>query len=196
VIRGLWTGEWITFQGRFYTLNGARLYDKPAHPIPIYVAASGPKTARMAGELGDGLISVGNPFSEAMDKVQAAFIEGVTAVGKDPERLPRLYELYVVVGGEDEALPGAELWRHHGGLQGILDIPDPRTILRLAREQVDPRQVARRWVVSRDPEVHVKALRRLAERGFTHITVHSPQIDQREFITFYGRAVLPALRRG
>jgi alkanesulfonate monooxygenase SsuD/methylene tetrahydromethanopterin reductase-like flavin-dependent oxidoreductase (luciferase family) len=196
VIRGLWTGEWVTFKGEYYTLDEARLYDKPANPIPIYVAASGPKTARMAGELGDGLISVGGAYSEALDRVQVAFTEGAAAAGKDPAGLPRLCELYVVAGDEEDALPGAELWRHHGGLHGILDIPDPRTILRLAREQVDPRQVVRRWVVGRDPEVHIAALRQLGERGFTHVTLHAPQPDQRRFIEFYRREVLPLLRRG
>jgi F420-dependent hydroxymycolic acid dehydrogenase len=192
--RRLWTEEWVTFKGEFYTLDEAKLYDKPNNPVPIYVAASGPKTARLGGELGDGLISVGGAYSERLDRVQAAFAEGATAAGKDPALLPRICELYVVAGDEEEALEGAELWRHHGGLKGILDIADPRTILGLAREQVDPRQVVGRWVVGRDPDVHIEALRGLGERGFTHVTVHSPQADQRRFIEFYGREVLPALR--
>ncbi len=192
--RRLWTGEWVSFKGEFYTLDEAKLYDKPNNPVPIYVAASGPKTARLAGELGDGLITVGGTHSERFDRVQTAFVEGAVSASKDAASMPRLCELYVVAGDEKEALEGAELWRHHGGLKGILDIADPREILRLAREKVEPRDVIGRWVVGRDPEVHIEALRQLGERGFTHVTVHSPQADQRGFIEFYGSKVLPTLR--
>jgi alkanesulfonate monooxygenase SsuD/methylene tetrahydromethanopterin reductase-like flavin-dependent oxidoreductase (luciferase family) len=49
IIRGLWTGEWMDFQGQYYQIKHARLYDAPAQPIPIYLAGEGPKSARLAG---------------------------------------------------------------------------------------------------------------------------------------------------
>ena len=56
IIRKLWTGEWITFNGKFWRLKRARLYTPPSTKIPIYVAAGGPKMAEVAGNIGDGLI--------------------------------------------------------------------------------------------------------------------------------------------
>src|SRR5260370_28140799 len=53
LIRRLWTGEWVSHQGRFYPVEQARLYDVPSPPVPIYVAASGPKSLALAGKIGD-----------------------------------------------------------------------------------------------------------------------------------------------
>jgi hypothetical protein len=56
IIRKLWTGNPVKHQGRHYTVN-ARLYDPPAKPIPLLLAANGPKAMRLAGQHGDGLIT-------------------------------------------------------------------------------------------------------------------------------------------
>ena len=42
IIRRLWSGESVQHQGEHYTVNG-RLYDPPASPIPLLLAANGPK---------------------------------------------------------------------------------------------------------------------------------------------------------
>ena len=195
VIRRLWTGEWVDFAGEFYNLHSSRIYDTPANPLPIYVAASGPRSARLAGEMGDGLITVGGAFDQTVNGLQTVFAESASLAGKDPERLSRLCELYVIAGDADDALGGAALWQHLGGVHGILDIADPREIQRQAYERIDPQQLVDRWVVSPDPQVHVEVLRQLGDLGFTHVTVHSTQADQQHFLEFYGRDVLPALQR-
>jgi len=51
------------------------------------------------------------------------------------------------------------------------------------------------WMISTDPKAHLDTIRRLVDAGATHVFVHSAQRDQRRFIDFYGREVLPALRR-
>ena len=38
-------------------LHDARLYDPPAKPIPILMAANGPKAMKRAGQYADGLIT-------------------------------------------------------------------------------------------------------------------------------------------
>lgn len=55
VIRALWSGRQVEHYGRHYTVENARLYTLPDEPPPIMVAASGPKAAELAGEIGDGL---------------------------------------------------------------------------------------------------------------------------------------------
>ena len=39
----LWTGEQVTYRGRHYTVENARIYDPPAAPVPVVVSAFGPK---------------------------------------------------------------------------------------------------------------------------------------------------------
>jgi TAT-translocated FGD2 family F420-dependent dehydrogenase len=195
IIRALWEQEWVSFHGRYHHIEQAHLFDKPAQPIPIYIAASGPRTARLAGRYADGVVTVGGIFGERGGKVVAAFEEGAREVGKDPTAMARLVEVFVVMGDEEEALPGARLWQFSGAIEGLFEVPDPREIRRLAEERTTPQAVARSWIVSRDPEVHVAALTEIARQGFTHLFIHAPQADQRHFIDVYGREVLPAVRR-
>jgi alkanesulfonate monooxygenase SsuD/methylene tetrahydromethanopterin reductase-like flavin-dependent oxidoreductase (luciferase family) len=49
-----------THNGQYYQANKARLYDLPPQPVPIYFAAAGPKSARLAGQYGDGWIAPGD----------------------------------------------------------------------------------------------------------------------------------------
>jgi len=57
VIRLLWSGEQVTFTGRFYTVEDARIYTRPPAPAPIYLSGFGPKSTELAARIADGYIS-------------------------------------------------------------------------------------------------------------------------------------------
>src|SRR5919198_1098423 len=57
LIRELWKGQLVTWQGKFFTVDNARIYTLPEELPPIYLAAAGPESGTAAAELGDGLIS-------------------------------------------------------------------------------------------------------------------------------------------
>ncbi|HYK24734.1 MAG TPA: LLM class flavin-dependent oxidoreductase [Steroidobacteraceae bacterium] len=42
LIERLWREERVSFAGEYYRTERATIYDKPAEPVPIYVAAAGP----------------------------------------------------------------------------------------------------------------------------------------------------------
>jgi len=194
LIRRLWTEDWVSFEGRYYRLASAKLYDKPVRPLPIYVAGAGPRSARLAGQHGDGWITDPFTLTGRKDVVQA-FEEGAHAAGKDPTAMPRLAEPFVFVGGREEAQEVARLWLYHTIPDKVLDMYDPRQIQRYSEEHSTTEREMEQWVISADPQVHLDALKRLVDAGATHVFVHSAQRDQRLFIDFYGREVLPALRR-
>ena len=54
LMRRLWTEERVTFEGEYYRTEKATIYDRPDEPVPIYVAASGPLAARLAGRTATG----------------------------------------------------------------------------------------------------------------------------------------------
>ncbi len=94
LIRQLWSGQRVSFRGRYFQTEQLRLYDLPTQPPPIYVAAGGPKSATLAGQYGDGWITTGG-----MDpRLRTAFEQGARAAGKDPARMPTFVETFVVVG--------------------------------------------------------------------------------------------------
>ncbi|TGO05135.1 N5,N10-methylenetetrahydromethanopterin reductase-related protein, SCO5024 family [Serinibacter arcticus] len=55
-LRPLLHGEAVTSDGRYVHLGDARLVWPPASAPPLYVGAHGPRTLRLAGEVGDGVI--------------------------------------------------------------------------------------------------------------------------------------------
>ncbi|HUG05712.1 MAG TPA: LLM class flavin-dependent oxidoreductase [Candidatus Limnocylindria bacterium] len=56
VIRRLWAGERFSFRGETITWSDAALQFPTRAGIPIYLAADGPHTLRLAGEVADGVI--------------------------------------------------------------------------------------------------------------------------------------------
>ena len=56
LIRRLWTEERVTFEGEYYRTLNATIYDRPATPLPIYVAGAGALVAKYAGRSADGFI--------------------------------------------------------------------------------------------------------------------------------------------
>ena len=52
LIQQLFREEFVSFEGEYYRTHNATIYDKPDEPVPIYIAASGPAAARLAGRIG------------------------------------------------------------------------------------------------------------------------------------------------
>ncbi|EUA29244.1 F420-dependent oxidoreductase, G6PDH family protein [Mycobacterium intracellulare] len=144
LIRRLWSGSRISFSGRYFQTNSLKLYDVPAAPPPIFVAAGGPKSAKLAGQHGDGWISQAH---DVMDpKLLAAFGSGAQAAGRDVATLGKRAELFAVVGGNAEAARAATLWRFTAG---AVDQPNPVEIQRAAESNpVD--KVLAGWTVGAD----------------------------------------------
>ncbi|WP_344919593.1 F420-dependent hydroxymycolic acid dehydrogenase [Streptosporangium oxazolinicum] len=193
LIRKLWTGERTTFKGRFYQTREFKLYDVPPSKVPIYIAASGPKSAYLAGRYGDGWIAQTKDIADP--RLRDAFAKGARAAGKNPDTMPKLVETWVVVGGRAEADQAAEKWRFTvHGFGDLLYQPNPVTIQRLAEQRWKLQQVYAGWPVSTDPKVHIKATQRIVDLGATPF-IHSGQEDQRRVVEFYGREVLPHVHR-
>jgi TAT-translocated FGD2 family F420-dependent dehydrogenase len=190
IIRELWRGKPVHHRGTFYQVDGM-LYDPPAHPIPLLMAANGPKAMRLAGQHGDGLIT--DP--ETWQQHGAEWRAGVTASGRKPSDLPVLVEQFVVVGSQDDAAQAAGLWRFlPKAFKGYHNIPDPAEIQRRAEAEIPIKQLIESWAVGTDPAVHIQAIETLFKSGVTIVNIHSGQPEQGEVIEFYGKNVLPHVR--
>ena len=188
LMRQLWSGGRISFRGKYFQTEQLKLYDLPATPPPIYVAASGPRSARLAGQYGDGWIS--QPAGVTDPTLSAAFAAGAQASGRDPARLGKRVELFAVVGDRDEVDWGAQLWRF-GPSGSTIDQPDPVAIERAAAA-TPLEQVTSAWATGTDPAAHVAAAQRVLDSGATPF-LHFPQHDPVLAIDFYRDHVLSAL---
>ena len=84
LIRALWTEERVTYDGEYYKTRQATIYDRPDVPVPIYVAASGPLAAKLAGRVGDGFICTSGKAPELYRELLGKVEEGAEAAGRDP----------------------------------------------------------------------------------------------------------------
>jgi len=191
IIRNLWTGQPVDHAGRHYHTN-MRLYDRPPYPIPLFMAGNGPKAMRRVGQYADGLITDPKTWKEH----KSEFESGAKAAGKDPRQLPVLIEQYVVVGNQKEAEESARLWRFGPkAWKPYFNIRDPQEIERRAIAEIPLPEVYKGWSIGTDPEIDVKMIQELFDSGATEVHVHSGQQDQRRVIQFYGKEVLPRMRR-
>lgn len=195
IIRELWTGRRVRIKGEYWDVD-AKLYDKPASPIPIYIASGGPKSARIAGLYGDGIVAELGAMESNPDYMKA-WKEGARESGKESSKLPVIVELYSVVGGRKEARQSAGLWHFtpRAWKHGYFDEIDPLRIQKKAEKEIPLDSVYASWAVGADAETHVKAIEKAAAMGATHIVITTATPNQKEVIRFYGDKVLPAMAR-
>ena len=195
IIRKLFTGKDVKHDGRWFRLETARLWTLPATPPPIYVATAGPYTARKAGELCDGIITVGAP-EEKIDGVFAKFDEGARAAGKDPAAMPRILQLHLAwAPTQDEALRDAMVEWPNGGMKfPKQDIRSPYDFAAMAK-LVRAEDFEGRLVISEDPDVHRAHIQRYLDMGFDEVYLHNVGRNQLRWIEVFGRDVLPRLHR-
>ncbi len=194
MIRGLWTGEHQRVEGPTWSLDG-KLYDPPTSKIPIYIAAGGPKSARLAARYGDGMIT-GASLLKYNAELRSAWEAGLRESGKDRSSPPILVEHWAIVGGDAEARAAAEKWRFtpRAWEHGFYDNISPHDIQTRSEAEIDLESVYSEWAVSTNPQYHIDAFRQLADKGATHIVVHVAMPNQSEVIDFFGKEVLPAMK--
>ena len=94
LMRELWAGESVSFEGDYYTLVNANIYDRPEQPVPVYIAAGGPVVAKYAGRSGDGFICTsGKGMDLYTEKLMPAVKEGAEAAEKTVEDVDRTIEI-------------------------------------------------------------------------------------------------------
>lgn len=178
IIRALWTGEVINHWGEYYTVEDARLYTVPETLPPIMIAAAGPQSATLAGELGDGLINT-KPDAEVVEKFRAAG-------GGDKPRYGQLTVCWAPT--REEAVETAyKIWPN-AGLKGDLNT-ELRTVRHFEQvvAMITPDDIAESVVCGPDPEPYLKQIQEFAEAGYDHLYIHQVGPDQAGFFRFFER---------
>jgi coenzyme F420-dependent glucose-6-phosphate dehydrogenase len=194
LIRLLWTEERVTFEGEYYKTARATIYDRPAEPVPIYVAASGPLAAKLAGRVGDGFICTSGKAPELYGTLLENVEEGARTAGRDPAAIARMIEIKVSYDRDLEFARTACHWWAALALSAEekSGIEDPIELERLADANLDRAQT--RFIVTDDPKECVERIWSYVDLGFDHLVFHGPGNDQRRFLEQFTADVLPLLR--
>jgi coenzyme F420-dependent glucose-6-phosphate dehydrogenase len=197
LIRTLWRGERVTFEGEYYKTEKATIYDRPDVEIPIYVAAAGALVAKYAGRTGDGFICTSGKKRELYTETLLPKVaEGIAAGG--PKRQPYDHMIEVKVSFDSDKERALQDTRHWAALaltpEEKMSVEDPVEMQRLA-DALPLDRAASRWIVSNDPDEHVEKIGYYVGLGFNHLVFHAPGPDQARFLDLYGAEVLPRLRK-
>jgi alkanesulfonate monooxygenase SsuD/methylene tetrahydromethanopterin reductase-like flavin-dependent oxidoreductase (luciferase family) len=100
VIRLMWSGEpSVSFEGKYYTLDGARPGPRPAHPIGIWLGAFKPRMLRLVGRKADGwLPSLGVLTRDELRAGNEQIDAAAEKAGRDPGSIRRILNVQGVIG--------------------------------------------------------------------------------------------------
>jgi coenzyme F420-dependent glucose-6-phosphate dehydrogenase len=194
LIRRLWTEERVDFEGEYYRVHQATIYERTEQPPEIYVAAAGPLAAKLAGRTAEGFICTSGKSPELYRQLIEALHEGADAAGRDAGTIAKMIEIKV---SYDTDLETAERACHWWGALALtpeekMGTHDPLELERLA--DAHPERAASRFIVSCDPDEVVDRIAPYVELGFTELVFHGPGADQPRFVELFTRDVLPRLR--
>jgi coenzyme F420-dependent glucose-6-phosphate dehydrogenase len=194
LMRRLWAEERVTFDGEFYRTERATVYDRPDEPVPVFVAASGPLAAKLAGRVGDGFICTSGKKPELYRELLDAVEEGATAAGREPAAIVRMIEIKVSYDHDADYARDACRWWAALSLtpEEKTGVEDPIEMERLADAAAD--RAHSRFIVSDNPERVASEIAAYTDLGFTHLVFHAPGEDQRRFLDQFCADVVPLLR--
>jgi coenzyme F420-dependent glucose-6-phosphate dehydrogenase len=183
VIREMWSGETVSFDGKHYRVDHARIFDTPPHPIPIVVSAFGPRAAELAAEHGDGLWTTGT---------DGMIDEWKQAGGEGP-----VYSQLTFCWGEDResALDTVERVWPNSAVPGQLsqDLPTPEHF-EMATSIVTREMLAEQVHCGPDLDPLVDQIEAAVDAGVDHLYLHQIGDDQEGFLQVWREVLAERVR--
>ncbi len=197
LMRALWTGDRVDFEGEYYKTVGASIYDVPAEGVPVYIAAGGPLVARYAGRVGDGFICTsGKGMDLYTEKLMPAVAEGAEKAGRTVADVDTMIEIKLSYETDyDLALQNTRFWAPLSLTpEQKHSISDPIE-MEAAADALPIEQIAKRWIVGTDPDEVVSRIEPYIDAGMRHLVFHAPGHDQSRFLELFARDLAPRLRK-
>ncbi len=112
LMRRLWTGERISFDGRFWQVDDAFISPTPAQqPIPLWFGGHAPAALDRAARLGDGWMGAGATSTDQLREEIDALRQRLDAHGRDPASFTTSKRVFIGVEDDrEEALRRLQPW--------------------------------------------------------------------------------------
>jgi coenzyme F420-dependent glucose-6-phosphate dehydrogenase len=192
VMRRLLDGEKLTFDGDYYTTDRAKLYSPPVGPVPILLAAGGPKSATLAGRLAQGVVTSVKDPAETVEKVIDPLRQAAGESGRsDPIVLATRWSIFA--NDYDEAWEALYSWR---GLRapGRLEAVDPADLRQRADSLPRDEVLGRYTLVAGATDIVDTYIPLVRDLEADVVTFQMASLDQPALIELLGAEVLPLLR--
>ena len=221
IVKAVLAGGAVEFDGAVFSAHVPPLRDDaeaPRWPVPLYVAATGPRLQRIAGEVADGLLTASITTPAFLEYARANMEAGARAANRDPGELD-LGATIVASIGEDRAsgrdgareIAGMYLANKVQNIQASADVLLERA--NLSQDEIRPvaeamerggRLAAKAAVtdeilakckpIAGTPTDCIEAIEEYKEAGCTHIMLELWGADRHRQIELFGKKVLPHFR--
>lgn len=183
LIRELWTGEVVSWEGRHYRTDHARIYTLPEQPPQIFVSGFGPKAIDLAARIGDGYVNTApdgdmvarfKQSSEGRPAVAGAKVAFAPTAEEGWEHAHRLWPNAGLPGELAQVLPTPE---HFEQASALVSMESTRDSVVAGPEVAD----------------HLAQIRQYDDAGYDELYVANMGPHFRDMISFYGDHVLPGV---
>jgi G6PDH family F420-dependent oxidoreductase len=186
IIRALWRGGTVTYRGKHFDVESARVWDLPDNSPPIGVAVSGPEGCRLAGRYADAMIAV-EPRAEL-----GQMFDEAGGAGK-----PRIAQIALSYDPDERVAVTRAMHQFRwftGDWKVNAELPLPASF-NAASRTVREEDVTSQMPCGPDIRRHVAGIREFEAAGFTHVALVQVGADtQEEFISWAATELLPTLR--
>lgn len=181
ITRRLWTEDAVDHRGTHFNVEDARIFDKPDPLPPIVVSAFGPKAAKVAAEVGEGLWTTG---------IKEDVLEAYRGAGGDGQVWSQLSVCW-------DPDPEAAVERAHRiwpntGLPGQL-AQDLRTVLHFeeATSMVRREDMESSVPCGPDPDPILDSISAAVDIGVDHVYLHQIGDPLDGFMQFWAEELRP-----
>lgn len=219
IMRALWKGEPVDFDGELYKLSQAELRITPLKEgkIPIHIAATAPRALRLAGQYGDGWVTNAMPpklFSSKLNKVN----DVISLREKDLGELENcIYIFTSIAGNQDEAYKTLDPIKHaliwpellseagyaidiadeYKDLQYTKIMPNDMEMLKRFREmgaKYYSRDIVLDFVIAGSKRDVIKRIEEYINTGVTHFIFRDFSPDRTKSLQILSEEILPYFR--
>jgi len=184
IIRLLWSGGYRTYIGRHLQIEDARVFDLPDVAPRIAVAASGPSSAQIAGELGDALFA-----NEPEPAVLEAY-HGAGGTGPAYVEVPLSWardEASAAASAREKFRFGVMGWKVNSELPNLVNF-DAATAF------VTEADMAENFACGPDVSRHLQMAQQFVDAGFDRLALINAGPDVDGFFEFYSTELAEPLR--
>ena len=215
-VKGLCAGETVTWRGTELALRWG------SYPVPLWMAAEGPRTQELAGRIADGVILSNALDGDVMAQARANVAAGAASVGRSMDDIEIWCMAAMCLADSERAgvdklrflLAGTanHVYRFHMDGKGVPE--EHRQSLAILQDRYDSRHhatpetaggnaelveelglvdfLAGRSVIAGPPEHCVQRIRQVAEAGATNLIVSQFVNDPFDFMRVFAEDIRPA----
>jgi alkanesulfonate monooxygenase SsuD/methylene tetrahydromethanopterin reductase-like flavin-dependent oxidoreductase (luciferase family) len=218
IMRRLWSGDTLTYEGRFWSLKDAFLQITPVKGrVPIYFGANSPRTLRLTGELADGWLSI--PLCPKLYRERLRLVkEGAEKAGRSLDDIDAGVYLYTSVTEKTEdahkqvetiksqVIPSPQLLKQAGydvelpkeleSLSYFRAFADSEWIEKfLQYSELIPKEAAVEFSVAGTAEDCIDKIEEYIEAGVNHFLLMNVGPDPRQVLQSYSEEIIPHFKQ-